>query len=85
MRMSQNPGRVAKLQTEMLEKRSNCAGPSLPEGTSTAGIPRSWPWNPWNPWNPRPFLWSSLEGVMTVAISQQVPDRIGMATSVAEP
>ena len=26
MRMSQNPGRVAKLQTEMLEKRSNCAG-----------------------------------------------------------
>ena len=26
MRMSQNPGRVAKLQTEMLEKMSNCAG-----------------------------------------------------------
>ena len=26
MPMSQNPGRVAKLQTEMLEKRSNCAG-----------------------------------------------------------
>ena len=26
MRMSQSPGRVAKLQTEMLEKRSNCAG-----------------------------------------------------------
>ena len=26
MRMSQNPGRVAKLKTELLEKRWNCAG-----------------------------------------------------------